>query len=337
MRQDRRGLHLPVLCCLLASAGALCAAQRSWAQTGLSGAEVAAIRDSIGNRIEALTILGGDFGFTDGNLTLSGELLPGVSSSDQVNSTKFGGYGDVGDPRPLSAYPIGWQPHLQGDMGYLSLTDHFHSSFLSGDSTRFTDRSIEFGGGLRLWVNDSLSFAPTLMGVYGQAVNEFFAPGAAVTSTSQLQQLGLLDWRVDVWAVRPALNAQYLALIDRTIVTLSSDLTYFHTENFGAGHAPIRINGNSGFVTDKVDIDIPLGVELWDHELRSGGYLARTELLGDLEHGLDVQHLYELHARVVLDFLNRLWKFQWIGVGASYVWGPGIQGWTAGLDIAFRF
>ena len=29
--------------------------------------------------------------------------------------------------------------------------------------------------------------------------------------------------------------------------------------------------------------------------------------------------------------------FQWIGVGASYLWGPNITGWTVGADVAFRF
>jgi hypothetical protein len=45
----------------------------------------------------------------------------------------------------------------------------------------------------------------------------------------------------------------------------------------------------------------------------------------------------EIHARVVLDFLNQLWKVQWIGIGASYLWGPNITGWSAGLDVVFRF
>ena len=45
----------------------------------------------------------------------------------------------------------------------------------------------------------------------------------------------------------------------------------------------------------------------------------------------------EIHGRLVLDFLNQLWKFQWIGVGASYVSGTNITGWSVGADIGFRF
>ena len=45
----------------------------------------------------------------------------------------------------------------------------------------------------------------------------------------------------------------------------------------------------------------------------------------------------ELHGRLVMDFLNQFWKVQWIGVGASYLWGPNITGWAVGADVAFRF
>ncbi|MDE2050533.1 MAG: hypothetical protein KGL45_05710 [Gammaproteobacteria bacterium] len=40
----------------------------------------------------------------------------------------------------------------------------------------------------------------------------------------------------------------------------------------------------------------------------------------------ELQHLNELHGRIVLDFLNQLWKVQWPGVGASYIWGTNISG-----------
>ena len=50
-----------------------------------------------------------------------------------------------------------------------------------------------------------------------------------------------------------------------------------------------------------------------------------------------MQHLNEIHGRIVLDFLNQLWKVQWLGLGASYIWGTNITGWTVGADVAFRF
>jgi hypothetical protein len=297
------------------------------------------IRTGIENHIEALTILGGDFGLAGGSFRSRAELQPGQASSDVVSSvSKAGGDGDVGDPRQLSDLNIGWQPRLQGNMGYLESTSLPRSGLRANDSSEFTTYAIEFGGGARFWLSDRFSLAPTLMGLYGHTANNYTARSAFMRANQILAtRLGLINWSVDTWTLRPALNVQYVVSLDRSIITLSSDPTYFRTESFNSSNPNIRLKGNSGSLANKIDVDVPLRIELAGHELRSGGYLSRTDLLGDLRVGLGVPHMNEIHGRLVLDFLNQLWKFQWIGVGASYVWGTNITGWTAGADVAFRF
>lgn len=65
--------------------------------------------------------------------------------------------------------------------------------------------------------------------------------------------------------------------------------------------------------------------------------MSRTDLLGGLKSGLDVEHINEAHGRLVLDLLNQVWRFQWIGIGGSYLWGTNFKAWTLGADVAFRF
>ena len=296
-------------------------------------------RTGIENRIEALTILGGDFGLAGGSFRSGSNLQPGqVSSSVEFDVTKGGGAGDVGDPRPLGDLNVGWQPRLQGNMGYLESRYLPRAGLLANDTNEFTTYAIEFGGGARFWLSDRFSLAPTLMGLYGHTSNDYAARSAFMRTNQILAtQLGLIDWRIDTWTLRPALDLQYVITWDRSIIALSSDPTYFHTEGFNSSNANVKIHGDSGSLANKIDVDVPLGVELYGHELRSGGYLSRTELFGDLKSGLGVQHMNEIHGRIVLDFLNQFWKFQWIGLGASYVWGTNISGWTVGADVAFRF
>ena len=57
----------------------------------------------------------------------------------------------------------------------------------------------------------------------------------------------------------------------------------------------------------------------------------------DLRTGLNTDHMYEVHGRVVLDFLGKLWKVKWIGVGGSYLWGDNFSASTFGADVAFKF
>ena len=256
----------------------------------------------------------------------------------ETRVTKLGGDGDVGDPPPLGGLDVGWQPRLQGNMGYLDSSNHLRSPLLEGDTSELKTFAIEFGGGARFWTTDRLSFAPTIMVLYGRTDDTYTAQSAFGRQyLPELRQLGLADWSIDTWTLRPALNAQYVLAVDRVLITLSTDLTGFYTHGFSRSNIHLRVGGDSAFVTNKIDLDIPLGVELHGHELRSGGYLSRTDLFGDLETGLGVQHLNEVHGRLVLDFLNQLWKLQWLGVGASYLWGTDIKGWTVGADVAFRF
>ena len=296
------------------------------------------IRAGIADRIEALSILGGDFGLASGVFRSRDQIQTGQGSTDlQSDVTKGGGAGDVGDPRPLGDLDIGWQPRLQGNMGHIDSTNR-PLGVLAGDSSEFATNAIEFGGGARFWLSDRFSLAPTLMGLYGQTSNNYTARSVFMRANlTRATQVGLVDWSIDTWTLRPALDLQYVINWGRSIITLSSDSTYYYTEGFDSSNSNVKINGDSGSLANKLDVDVPLGIEIEAHELRSGGYLSRTELFGDLRNGLGVQEMNEIHGRLVLDFLNQLWKVQWIGVGASYVWGTNITGWTAGADIAFRF
>lgn len=317
---------------------ALLALKPGTGRTQITPQEASQLKAALGDRIEALTILGGDFGLSDGRYksTESDEPL-GNRPNSELSVTKIGGSGDVGDPQPLGNSGIAWQPRFQGNVGWLTSTNYLHGT-LQSDVSKLRDFAIQFGGGARFWVSDALSFAPTIMGMYGHTSDSYAANSAFMRANLGLaKQLGLVDWKVDTWTVRPAVDIQYIINLDRVIVTLSSDPTYFRTESFGDSNTGVKVSGDSGSLDNKVDIDIPLGIELHGHELRTGGYVSRTELFGDLKSGLNVEHINELHTRLVMDYLNQFWKVQWLGIGTSYLWGPNFHGWSVGADAAFRF
>ena len=294
--------------------------------------QVNTIRSAIGSRIEALTILGGDFALADGRYTFTG------GSTTELDVSRFGGAGDVGDPQKLGDLGIAWQPLLQGNVGLVNATSDIRSGPLKGGTSKFKTFAIEFGMGARFWLSDRLSLAPTLTGMYGHTSNEFAPASASMQpSVTQASQIGLVDWNENTWTIRPALNIQYLIAWDRTLITLSSDPTFFHTQSFSSSNPNDFVNGESASVVDKIDIDIPLAGQLYGHELRTGGFFSRTELFDDVKVGLGTDHLYEAHARLVLDFLNQFWKVQWMGIGGSYLWGPHSSGWTFGADVLFHF
>jgi len=176
------------------------------------------------------------------------------------------------------------------------------------------------------------------MGMYGHTYNDY-TPNSVFGKANYeaAKQAGLIGWNVDTWTVRPAGEIQYVETWKRTLFTFSSSGTYYHTESFQSSDPNYSINGDSETWENKLDVDIPLGVDLWNHELRTGGYFQRTEFYNDIQKGLNTDHLYEINGRLVLDFLGQLWKVQYIGVGASYLWGSDFHGVSYGLDVAFRF
>ena len=308
------------------------------AQCQITPSQASQTRDAIGNRIEALTILGGDYGIAAANFRSTGKFSFGESADATLGITKLGGSGDIGDPQPQGSLPVGWQPRLQGNMGWLNSTQHLHGGLVEGDSTEVKGYGIEFGGGARFWVNDRVSFAPTVMGLYGHLSQTYTANSAfGRANLEKATQMGLVNFDVDTWTFITGVDVQYVYTWNRTILTFSSLPVYYHTESFESSNAHVNVNGDSESWANMIDVDIPLDVELFGHELRSGGYYRWTGLYGGLSTGLNESHLNEIHGRVVLDFLNQLWKVQWIGIGSSYVWGSNITGWTVGLDVVFRF
>ena len=305
------------------------------ASAALTPAEINDFKNTVGERVEATTILGGDYGIGGGNYSENGNNNNDV----KINVSKFGGSGVIGAPQQLGSLDIGWQPIVQGNMGYLTAKNHFNAGLLDHDTSEYKTFAIQFGGGARFWFNDYFSIAPTFMGMYGHTENDYTAKSAfALANLTEAKHLGLIDWNVDTWTVRPSLNVQYQFTWRRTIFTLSTEPTYFHTESFSSSSSNVGVNGDAEAWVNKIDVDAPLGVELFGHELRTGGFFSRTDLYGDLQDAFNTDYLYEVHGRIVLDFLDQLWKVQWIGLGISHLWGQsGFSGWSYGADVAFRF
>lgn len=338
MRASRKGTLRSCPRAAAAIAAALAALAPLCAECQITPEQASQLRDAIGNRVEALTILGGDYGIAGADFRSTGKFSFGESADASIRVTKLGGAGDIGDPQPLGSLAVGWQPRLQGNMGYLDGTQTLHSSLVEGDVTKIRTSGVEFGGGARFWVTDRLSFAPTLMGLYGHSAETYTANSAFMRANLEnARELGLVDWNADTWTVITGVDTEYVMRWDRTIVTLSSQPVYYHTETFQSSNSHVNIQGDSGSWSNMIDVDIPLGMQLYGHELRSGGYYRWVGFYGDLRDGFQRSNLNEIHGRLVLDVLNQLWKVQWIGIGASYLWGPDITGWSAGLDVVFRF
>ena len=317
----------------IAAVAAICVPLTARAQ--LTPDVIAAYKNVVGSRIEAAIIVAGDQGVSGGTMSQASGGTDRRSTSAKV--TKFGGAGNIGQPKPLGSLPLRWQPRFQGSIGYLAANNRFNAGPLQGDEIGEASFAMEFGGGLRFWFNDHLSFAPTVMGMYGHIKSEY-TPNSdfAKANLLEAQQLGLVDWTTNTWSIIPAADVRYVFDWHRTAFKVDSEFNYFYTRTFRASNPSLSVGGSSGTWRNKLEVDVPLGLELFHHELHTGGFFSRTELYGNVRTGLDDDHMYQAHGRLVLDFLGKLWKMKWIGLGGSYIWGSTFHAWTVAADIAIK-
>ena len=285
----------------------------------------------VGNRIEAVSILGGDYAAAGGVYSFRG------GSMADLSITKIGGSGLVASPKPLGLGNLQWAPVLQGNLGMVSVENRFNTGYLEGNQMNYDTLAIEAGGGVAIFLTDNLSLTPTISGIYGRVENRFSPHNTTGEFVKSVGSGTLVDWTMDTWSVVPALELDYQWTWGRTVFDFSSGYDFFHTESFESSSPIMGVKGDSSTWENKLDVDVPLGLKVFSRELHTGGFFSRTEVFGNAAQGLKTGYVYTANGRLVLDFLGKLWKVKWLGVGASYFWGQNFSGWSAGMDVQLKF
>src|SRR6266487_1456412 len=103
----------------------------------------------IGNRVEAVTILGGDYGAAGGIYTFRGGQAANLSIA------KVGGGGDIAETRPLGESGVNWAPVLQGNLGHISARNEFTTGYLQGNEPVYDVLAVQLGVGARFYFTEN--------------------------------------------------------------------------------------------------------------------------------------------------------------------------------------
>jgi len=301
------------------------------AQPALPPDAIHQFEQAIGNRVEAVSILGGDYAAAGGVYTFRGGSLADLSIS------KIGGGGAVASPKPLGLGDLQWAPVLQGNLGMVSALNTFTTGYAAGNQMKYDTLAVAGGAGMAIYFTDHLSLSPTISGMYGRVKNSFDSQNANGDHIKAVGSGTVVDWTLDTWSVVPALELEYQWTWRRTTFDFSSRANFFHTESFESSSPVVGVNGDSTTWENKLDVDVPLGLRMLGGELHTGGFASRTELFGNAASGLNTHYLYTANGRLVLDLLGKFWTVKWLGLGVSYFWGQDFSGWSAGVDLRFKF
>jgi len=99
----------------------------------------------------------------------------------------------------------------------------------------------------------------------------------------------------------------------------------------------VSVRGDSQTWEYKIDVDVPLGWQLFNRDLHTGGFLAFTEMFGAASASVATHNFYTLNGRVVLVMPSNKWHLHWIGLGVSPYWSDSFRGLSAGIDIRLEF
>jgi len=292
---------------------------------------IAQFNQTVGQRVEAITVIGGDQGAMGGIYTFRGGHLADLSV------TKIGGRGDLAAPRPLGGGNLKWAPVGQINYGHVIAENQFRTGYLQGNRTEYDVLALQAGGGARFYLNDHLSFAPSIAGIYGHTENEFKPQNALGDAVKAIATGTYVDWELDSWSVMPSIDGRYEWSWGRVRLEFSSCYSFFHTESFDSSSPVIELDGDSHTWENKLDADVPLGWKLFECEWHAGGFFSRTELGGNVADGVSENHLYTVNGRIVLDLTDKVWAVRWLGLGCSYFWAEDFSGWSAGLDLRVEF
>jgi len=296
----------------------------------LTGEQAGLLRNAIGNRSELGTILGGSDTIGGGNFTIDADNNQDLDYS----LMKFSGRGEIGDPRALGNTGMRWNPFVRGSFGWLNGENDITFGTLNGNSITTDIYAVALAGGVAFYINDHLKITPSIGVIYGHSELDFDAKNPNGVAAKPL-----LDTKLDTIGSTPSLNVAYKFPVGTVSLELSSQYTLYATSDISSeddSHG-IKANGTTHVWENKIDVDIPLNVELWTCRLHTGGFISHTVLFGDITDTMRADNFFTFHPRIMLNTEGKLWKVSDIGVGGSYYYGSNLNGWTVGIDFNMKF
>ena len=300
------------------------------AQAQLTPAQADTLRDFFGSRAELGIILSGSDSIGGGNFTIDADNNDDI----EYGLIKFGGSGEIGDPRALGDTGVQWAPYVQGVFGYLSGDNDITAGPLTNNDFKTDVFGVQFGGGVSFYLTERLKLTPSIGMIYGHYESELEDNTPAGTAAKPF-----LDVTLDSIGATPAVNLAYLIPLGNVAIELSTDYTLYATSDISDDDESngIEAEGTTHAWENKVDVDVPLGMELWNCKLHTGGFVSHTALFGDITDNMSTDNFFTIHPRFVANTEGKLWRVSRLGLGASYFVGDNFSGWDVGIEFNFKF
>ena len=314
-----------VLGCMITALWGLCWSGTVQAQTLPPGAAEAVGR-TLGNRVEAFSVLGGDRGLIDGKYTWPDQHAT-------VDITKFAWQAELYQDDPLPLWNgLRWSPLIEGAGGYLSSRSQNIGNVLEGNETISHAAVISLGVGARVYFTDDLSVLCAVDVFYTHINSRLDAQTAFGRQVLAELNGSSSDLALEILTFAPQAEIRYRHRWGDIRLEVTSRFVFFHDEIVGS--APQFFEAESQIWHNSIFVEYWTPLRFWDQQVRVGAGIDRAELYGGLSSAADARHVYTAGGHVVT---GPLWIFEYIGLYAAHEWATSFSGNSLGVDISVAF
>ena len=227
-------------------------------------------------------------------------------------------------------------PFITGSVGYFEDTE---TSPLGDppDESRFKAVTFSLGGGVKLeLIKKHLWLTPEMDLIYGRTWNEhdynselsqnFFKP--------LLEGIGY-NWQVDTLSFAPSLYLAFEYPVRAAILGFDSKFTYLNLRTIKEDYPEHEVRSYSTLWKNRLRLEFPLGISLFNMPLSLRGDFSRVELGGDVAQPLKETHFYEAGTELAFDLSRKIKWLSSLSAGAAYTFSEHITGWSFRLGYKF--
>jgi hypothetical protein len=222
--------------------------------------------------------------------------------------------------------------------GYLRLDDEFLVNIPSigagSISSQWSAYSVTGGLFIKMTLGKGITFAPALDLGVAQLDNRASYQGAAAAVQPLVDGL-LFNWRTNATLVTPNAGLEWTHSEDAHRISIRGHIAWSWISSFGESDPVLKFNETAGVYSVRAERIAPARVRLLGREIDwvlNGGYAG---FHGANRQALGFTSVAEIGAGIEAPISAGREKSNRLRVGASYLFGPKVEGWTISLGLRF--
>lgn len=227
--------------------------------------------------------------------------------------------------------------HWRATGGYLSMNTDFATGAPSGGgaiASKWSAYSLTAGPFARIQLGHGLSVVPALDVGVAQLENRAGYSGTAIALQPVLDGL-LFNWRTNAWLVTPSLGLDWVMANESRTIAVRSRVGWSKISSFDATDPVLTFDETAGSYSIRAEHAAPTGRRWFDRPLGWVVLGSYAGFYGPNRRALGFTSVAELGLGVEAPLSAGEDRSRRLRIGASYLFGPAVSGWTISVGLKF--